>query len=91
MKFEWDDAKAAANLKKHGVSFEEAATAFRDPEAVTLYDVLHSGDEDRYQLIGISSRGRVLTAVFLERGVAIRIIGARRATRQEGQRYGSSH
>jgi len=86
--FEWDAEKAAANEEKHGVPFEEAATAFADPLSITIADELHStrGDE-RFVLLGRSGRGRLLVVVHLERGQNIRIISARPATRRERLSY----
>lgn len=84
--FEWDDAKASANLEKHGVSFPEAATVFADPLAIYLDD--GSGTE-RMVVIGVSLRERVLVVVHVERGVRDRIISARGATRPEREVYES--
>lgn len=81
--FTWDSAKAAANLKKHGVAFAEAATVFGDPLSTTYHDPDHSADEDRYLLIGQSSAGRLLIVAHAERGDEIRIISARQATQRE--------
>lgn len=84
LSFEWDPAKAASNLKKHGVSFEEATTAFSDPLSLTIHDPDHSDDEDRFILLGASEGGRMLVVVHAERGRdRIRIISARPATRRE--------
>jgi len=66
LQFEWDDAKAAANVRKHGVSFEEAITVFGDPNAITIYDVEHSETENRFIDIGLSASGRVLVVVYTE-------------------------
>jgi uncharacterized protein len=82
--FEWDDTKAKANLGKHGVSFDEATTAFEDPEHVIFED---GSDAGRYILIGVSARSRLLTVVHIERGERERIISARSATLAEAQRY----
>jgi hypothetical protein len=87
MRFEWDPRKAAANLRKHGVSFEEAATAVRDALAVTGEDPDHSLDEDRCVTFGMSNRGRLLVVAHTEREGTIRIITARRATRSERKIY----
>ena len=76
--FEWDDAKAAANLAKHGIAFEEATTAMIDPRAVFLED--DSGSEARVVAIGMSEQARVLFVVHVERGVRDRLISARLAT-----------
>ena len=81
--FEWDNNKAKQNLKKHGVSFEEASTVYADPLARTILDPLHSGEEDRFVLLGESQGRRLLVVVFTERGDKIRIISARVATRRE--------
>ena len=91
IRFEWDSAKAAANLRKHGVSFAEAETAFYDDYARVLPDPEHSTDEeDRFLLLGVSSALRVLVVVHCirEAGSVIRLISARRATRRERAQYG---
>jgi uncharacterized DUF497 family protein len=85
--FEWDGKKAAANASKHGVSFEEAATAFGDPLSVTVVDPGHSNDESRFVLIGRTVRDRTVVVVHTERGDNIRIISARLATRRESSDY----
>lgn len=85
--FEWDPSKAAANLKKHGVSFEEAVSAFFDLLSVTIDDPLHSASERRAILIGQSSSGRLVVAAHVDRGARIRIINARLATRKERRDY----
>jgi uncharacterized DUF497 family protein len=87
MKFEWDTNKAAANLSKHGVSFEEAKTIFSDPLYIDFYDPDHSDEEDRYIRIGESSQGRLLIVSYTERGNLIRLISARKATRAEREVY----
>ena len=87
MKFEWDGAKAEANLARHGVSFEEAATVFRDPLSQTGRDPDHSGDEERFVIFGLSTRGRLLVIAHTERGDTIRIISARPATPGERKIY----
>lgn len=87
MKFEWDEKKAAINLSKHQVSFEEAKTVFDDPLYVDFYDPDHSDDEERYLIIGESSRGRLLIMSYTERGNSIRIISAREVTRTEREAY----
>jgi uncharacterized DUF497 family protein len=81
--FEWDLAKATSNRRKHGVSFEEAATVFLDPLARTFDDPAHSDEEDRFLLVGASSALRTLLVVHVERGDRLRIISARLATRKE--------
>ena len=87
MEFEWDDAKAARNLAKHGVSFDESSTAFGDPLAATFFDPHHSDEEDRYLTIGRSARGRIVILSHGERGNRTRIISARAATSAERRRY----
>lgn len=87
MNFEWDPNKAAANLEKHGVSFEEASTAFGDPLSLTVGDPGHSDDEQRFILLGLSFQGRLLVVAHTDRGDVVRIISARLATRRERRDY----
>lgn len=87
MRFEWDRAKAAENLRKHAVTFEEAATVFRDTLSATGRDPDHSVDEERYITFGISSRGRLLVVSHTERGDTIRIINGRLVTKGERKIY----
>ena len=87
MILEWDNRKAAANLRKHGVSFEEAVTALEDDLAVTYRDPDHSFYEFRFLTFGLSSSGRILVVAHTERGEAIRLISARPATRSERRAY----
>lgn len=87
MQFEWDTAKAAENLAKHGVSFEEAATVFRDTLSATGADPDHSVGEERFITFGVSTSGRLLVVAHTERGDTIRIISARPATRGERKIY----
>ena len=87
MEFEWDEAKAAANLAKHGVSFEEAKTIFDDRLYVDFYDPKHSLNEHRYIIIGQSDQRRVLIVSYTERNDAIRLINARELTRGERRDY----
>jgi len=87
MKFEWNAYKAKRNLLKHGVSFEEATTAFRDPLSVTAPDLTHSTDEHRFVTFGVSSKGRLLTISHTERAESIRIITARPSTKRERKLY----
>ncbi|HEY9619394.1 MAG TPA: BrnT family toxin [Crinalium sp.] len=87
MQFEWDDNKAASNLAKHEVSFEEAKTVFDDPLYVDFYDPDHSEDEERYLIVGESNKGRVLIVSYTERGNSIRLISAREVTRTEREAY----
>jgi uncharacterized protein len=84
---EWDPRKAASNLRKHGVSFEEASTALSDPMAATGIDPDHSVAEDRYVTFGVSERGRLLVVSHTEAGVTIRIISARTASKGERELY----
>ncbi len=85
--FEWADDKAAANVRKHGVSFEEAATVFGDPLELTMEDPDHSVDEFRFVTLGRSEAGRLLVVCFTERAGTIRLISAREAHRAERRRY----
>jgi len=87
--FTWDDRKAADNLRKHGVSFEEAATVFMDENARLLHDPDHSGDEDRFLLLGLSSIIRLLVVCHAYRrdDQEIRIISSRKANKQETKQY----
>ena len=87
MKFEWDSAKAAGNLSKHGVSFDEGATVFLDQLAVSGPDPDHSFEESRYITFGISSLGHLLAVSHTYRQGAIRLISARRVTRAERKLY----
>jgi len=87
VQFEWDPAKAAANLKRHRVSFHEAAAVLADPLSTTFPDEVHSQDEGRFLTIGASTRGRILIVAHTERNDTIRIISARRATRREREFY----
>lgn len=84
---EWDDRKAAANVRKHGVSFDEAVTALEDPLSVTYKDPDHSEDESRFLTFGSSSAGRILVVAHADREEAIRLISARPATRSERRSY----
>jgi uncharacterized protein len=85
--FRWHAKKARSNLHKHGVSFEEAASVFRDTLSVTIGDPLHSGEEDRFVTIGQAARNRILVVVHLELEEEIRIISARTATPRERSNY----
>ena len=87
MIYEWDPTKATANLRKHKVSFAEAASVFLDPLALTFSDPDHSDDEVREMTIGFSSRQRALFVSHCERDGRIRMISARRATRKERLQY----
>ena len=92
MKFEWDPVKNAKNLRKHKVDFEEARYVFSDEMALELYDEEHSGTEDRYIIIGLSSKTRELYVCHCYRngGDIVRIISARRASKEEIQLYRNS-
>ena len=87
--FEWDDKKATANVKKHGISFEEAKSVFRDERAKLISDPDHSEDEDRFILLGLSETLRLLVVCHCYRGEnhIIRIISARKATSKESKSY----
>jgi uncharacterized DUF497 family protein len=87
LKFEWDANKARENIKKHGVSFEEASTVFGDLLALTIYDPLHSEEEDRFVTLGDSEKRRLIVVSFTDRDNRIRIISARVATRRERKDY----
>jgi uncharacterized DUF497 family protein len=89
MKFEWNPGKAAANLKRHGVSFEEAGTVFYDEFAVQFFDDAHSEQEDRFIMLGMSSQANLLIVCHCEResGDVIRITSARKATPSEARYY----
>ena len=90
--FEWDPAKARQNRKKHRVAFEEAATIFKDPRALSVYDDAHSAEEDRWVSLGFSSAGRLIAAHHTfehvdDSTVRIRIFSARKATKHEAMQY----
>ncbi|MEG3876522.1 BrnT family toxin [Microcoleus sp. herbarium7] len=87
MEFEWNPEKAALNFQKHGVSFTEAATVFNDPLSATFPDPAHSVSETRYVIIGLSRFGQLLVVSHTDRGEKLRIISARKATRQEQRFY----
>lgn len=86
-KFEWDDLKAASNVQKHGVSFDEAVSVFGDGMALTFSDTDHSELEDRSRTYGLSNKERLLVVIHTERRNGIRIIGARKATKYEKNIY----
>jgi len=86
-KFDWDPAKAVRNLKDYKVAFEEASTVFGDPLAMLMADPDHSEDEERYLLLGMSIRRRLLVVSFAERPPLTRLISAREATRYERRQY----
>ncbi len=87
MNFEWDKAKAHTNKKRHGVSFIEASEVFDDGYSSCVHDPDHSYGEKRYLLFGVSSKGNCLVVSYTERSDTIRIISARRMTRQERKAY----
>lgn len=88
MTFEWDSKKAASNLKKHGLTFEQAITIFDDPDAWITFNAKHSSPEEhRYWLIGKIDGGDVGLVVFTARKGALRVISARRASRRERRNY----
>ncbi len=88
--FEWHQEKAKENLKKHGISFDEAKTIFNDPFSITITDPEHSLAEERYIDIGLSLRGQLLVAVYTEGQSKIRIISCRQATKAEQKVYEQS-
>jgi len=85
--FEWDEKKAAANLRKHGVSFEEAASAFGDPLSLTIADAAHSEDEERSLLLGMTARHRLVVVAHIEQVDTVHLISARLATSAERRDY----
>jgi hypothetical protein len=87
MEFEWNPSKAELNIEKHGVSFQEAATIFNDPLSITFPDPDHSIGENRYVIIGVSQFGQLLVVAHTDRGEKVRIISARKVTRQERRFY----
>ena len=87
MRFEWDPLKAEANLRKHGVSFDEASTVFGDPLAATVSDPDHSADEARSITIGQSGSHLLVVVAHADRGEVVRIISARRPTLGEKKKY----
>lgn len=87
MIYEWDPRKAKENLRRHGVSFEDAATVFLDALAVTFPDPEHSTEEDQEITIGLTTKHRVVFVSHCQRGDRTRIISARKATRKERKQY----
>jgi uncharacterized protein len=90
---EWDPGKARDNQNKHGVFFDEAATVFKDSNAITIFDPDHSENEERWITMGVSGKGRLLVVIHtfkeeIEGSVKIRIISSRKATKQETRTYG---
>ncbi len=90
LQFDWDPKKARRNVDRHGVSFDEASTAFRDTMSITIPDPTHSETEERLVLLGYSYRNRLIVVVHTDREDRIRIISARPATRRERIRYEES-
>ena len=87
LEFDWDSNKASTNFRKHGITFNEAATVLGDPLATTFYDPEHSQEENRYVTIGFSERNRILVISHTDRHGVIRIISARKATGYERRFY----
>ena len=87
MHFEWDDSKAKANEAKHGLAFAEAVSCFYDPDQIAFYDPDHSESEDREILIGHSNQGKLVMVSYTLRGDAVRLISARKATKEEAEDY----
>lgn len=89
LRFNWDESKNRANKRKHGISFEEARTAFYDAKAAVYYDPDHSDEEDRFLLLGMSASLRILVVChcYRESEETVRIISARRADRREEENY----
>ncbi len=87
MDFEYDSIKAALNLRKHGVTFEEAASVFGDPMAYTFADPDHSDDEKRWLVLGVTRLARMFAVIYTHRGEKYRIISARLATKRERKIY----
>ncbi len=89
LRFEWDKKKERINIRKHGISFEEARTVFYDEKAIQFFDPDHSEDEDRFLLLGISSKLRILIVChcFRESETVIRLFSARKADKDEEQEY----
>ena len=87
LRFEWDSRKSQSNKKKHGATFEEASTVLGDLLSITIHDPGHSIGEDRFITIGTSIDGRILVVVHTDRKDVIRIISARKATKNEKRQY----
>lgn len=85
--FEWDENKNQINHRKHGINFQEAKSCFYDPDQIAFYDINHSNDEDREILVGHSSKGRLLLVSYAILENIIRIISARKTTKQEAIDY----
>ncbi|MGF1601309.1 MAG: BrnT family toxin [Thermosynechococcaceae cyanobacterium] len=89
MQFDWDEYKAESNIRKHGISFDEAVTVFADPYLIFTADLQHSDQEEREWAIGETDSGLIVVVVFTIRNEQIRIISARSATKREHQNYES--
>jgi len=87
LQFEWDSKKAYSNKNKHGITFEEASTIFGDTLSITIHDPAHSIGEDRFITIGTSIKNKLIVVAHTDRGDIIRIISARKATRNEKSQY----
>lgn len=87
IRFVWDSRKAAANARKHGIAFEEAATVFGDPLSLTVTDAEHSKDEIRLVTMGAATSGRILVVAHVDRGDETRIVSARKAAAREKRQY----
>ena len=87
IQFEWDSKKSQSNKRKHGITFEEASTIFGDPLSITIDDSAHSIGEDRFVTIGTSVNDKLIVVAHTERNDIIRIISARKATRNEKRQY----
>jgi hypothetical protein len=87
LSFEWDPDKARKNIENHKVSFDEASTTFKDTKSITIYDPLHSLDEDRFIIIGISCKNRLLITVHTDISNKIRLISSRKAKKDERKHY----
>lgn len=87
VQFEWDSKKAQSNKRKHGITFEEASTIFGDPLSVTIHDPAHSIGKDRFITIGRSIDDKLIVVVHIDRDDTVRIISARKATRNEKRKY----
>ncbi|MDY0220685.1 MAG: BrnT family toxin [Desulfobacterium sp.] len=88
--FEWDPNKAVSNLNKHGITFDEATTVFQDTLSLTIDDPLHSADEERLIIIGMSHKNCILVVVHTERENKVRVVSARKATNHERRYYESN-
>lgn len=91
MEFDWDPAKARANDRKHGITFNEAATVFADPLSITITDPDHSLDEQRFIIVGTSEQGNVLVVAHATDRDHIRLVSARKLTRAERRAYEEEH